>query len=75
MPEDGDGKSDGGARQPSHDGAASWKEIAEQVMVEKDPVKLTELCKKLNDAMLAEEREKAAQRLQNSRGLRPKLQE
>ena len=41
---------------------ASWREIASQALVETDPVKLAELCQKLNEVMVAEERKKVGQR-------------
>jgi hypothetical protein len=47
-----------------------WQDIAREVTQEKDPVKLLELTKELNDAMVAEEREKVLIRL--GRKLRPK---
>jgi hypothetical protein len=41
----------------------TWQEIAEQVTHEQDPAKIIELTTKLNEALLAEEREKAKRRV------------
>ena len=74
MPEDGEEKPDDRARQLSldgdGDGDAAWMDIAKQVTVEKDPVKMAELCKQLNEAMLAEERRKIAKRFEANRDRR-----
>jgi hypothetical protein len=43
--------------------AHPWEEIAEQLSQEHDRSRVAELVKKLNEAMLAEEREKVRQRL------------
>ena len=40
-----------------------WEEIAQQVTQEHNPAKLIKLIKELNEAMLAEEREKVQRRL------------
>ena len=65
MPEDGDNKSNASAGESAldGDGDVSWKELAAKALVEKDPAKLAELCKQLNEVMLAEERKKVEQRL------------
>ena len=41
----------------------SWREIADEIMREEDKAKLTRLINQLNEAMLAEERQKAILRL------------
>jgi hypothetical protein len=41
----------------------SWDQIAQQINQEKDPCNVLALAKKLNEAMLTEEREKAQRRL------------
>jgi len=51
-----DGKEDEDHREP-------WQEIARQITVEKDPVRLLELCKKLDEVMLLEERERVKRHL------------
>jgi len=40
-----------------------WQEIAQQVTQENNPTKMIKLIKELNEAMLAEEREKVQPRL------------
>ena len=40
-----------------------WEEIAQQVTQEHNPAKLIKLIKELNEAMLAEEKEKVQRRL------------
>jgi len=40
-----------------------WEAIVQQIEEECDPAKIAELGQKLNDAMLAEERQKVKQRL------------
>jgi len=40
-----------------------WREIADEIMREEDKAKLTQLINQLNEAMLAEERQKAMLRL------------
>ena len=42
------------------------QEIARQITVERDPVRLAVLCKKLDQIMLADEREKVQRRLKES---------
>ena len=58
---DGDGKALADARQ----------EIAKQVVDEEDPVKMRELCRKLDEVIAAEERKKVLQRFEDKRLRRP----
>ena len=44
----------------------SWQEIAAEISLERDPHKVTQLSRELNDAMLEEERRKAKDRLKAS---------
>jgi len=44
----------------------AWKEIVKQLTQEQDRFRVAELAHKLNEAMLAEEREKVRQRLRLS---------
>ena len=46
-----------------HEFTHRWQEIAQQIMREQNPAELTKLLKKLNEAMLSEEREKVRRRL------------
>lgn len=39
-----------------------WQEIIKQIETESDPVKIAELTKELNDAMIMEEKEKVKSR-------------
>lgn len=41
----------------------AWENIVKQIEQESDAAKIAELAKKLNDAMVTEEREKVKQRL------------
>ena len=41
----------------------TWENIVKQIEQESDAAKIAELAKKLNDAMVTEEREKVKQRL------------
>ena len=47
----------------NHESAHAWEQIAQQISQEQDPVKVAELLKKVNEAMLTEEREKVQHRL------------
>jgi len=47
----------------------AWEEIVKQIERERDSGKIAELAQKLNDAMLAEEKEKVKRRL----GIRQRL--
>jgi len=54
--------------------ANAWHEIAKQVVDEKDPVKMRELCRKLDEVILAEGQKKVLQRFEAIRDGRPKPQ-
>ena len=45
-----------------------WNELARRITIEKDPGKMLQLCRKLDEVMLAEERKKVAQRFAEKRG-------
>lgn len=40
-----------------------WEQLVEQIEQERNPIKVAELAKKLNDAMLTEEKERVKRRL------------
>ena len=50
-------------RQQNNESGHPWEEIAQQITREQAPDQVTELLRKLNDAMLEEEREKVRRRL------------
>ena len=50
-------------QEPDQPSAHPWQAIAQQMMRENDPAKLQSLAKKLNEAMLTEERERVRRRL------------
>ena len=50
----------------------AWEEIIDEMERESNANKIRELAKKLNDAMLAQEREKASQRLGGEDSPRPR---
>jgi ribosomal protein L31E len=50
-------------REQNHKSRHAWQEIAQQIMREQNPEEVIQLLKKLNEAMLSEEREKVRRRL------------